>query len=596
MRLITAPMRSPFLITSGIFIVLLYYLLAYVSWKLALVSFGVFTFFAICYMGVAVLLKIIFRKLMNSVSLKLSAFFFTTAIIPTAMLILLAFLYAMFLVGISESYVFLRVIRYQYQQMSPDSEDVRFEADGTHLCFVAEDGRGQHLDDDFFKQIHELTGTDFTASMVKVSRVVNLDGEQVDTHTEPDKEEKMEELVIPLFSTLSEEEQDQLKGQGVIIGGRHMQYPIIFPIQIDGKKTRDIVLFMIRVDLKQFVVNLFKGESSFADVNRQVLLIIIPVSISFLIFQFYLLVKGMFFVGSITGSTRRLVHGVGEIRKGNFDYRIHNVEDQQLREVAESVNTMASEIQGLFLERMEREQMTRELEIARRIQSSVLLQGIFGEDLYRIAVHSRASRVVGGDYCNFYKKDSGIEILAGDVSGKGLGAAMYVSEVDGLFYGLAARREPAEVIVDALHRFFLDRGGGSTFFSATLLDIQPEAGVMTYFRLGDPPLLVHRKDGRWMIQRPKGMIAGMRGVENILPYLERVEIPLEEVDGAFIFSDGFLELFPEGLTEIMGLVEGLDLTNVETCHQALIQCVQERSEGVELMDDVTYALVSLVRS
>ncbi len=600
-RFFLKPLLSPFLITIGVFVVFLYYMTTYISWHFGLVSFGIFAFFTLSYLFLAWILKLIFKRIVGSVSLKLTAFFITTAILPLLMVLMLTATYLLFLVGVTESYVFTRVVRYAYHQRTGSKDtDLRFRTHGGKIYFEPEHGRRVELDSNFFDNVKELTGTDYSAAVIRFSSLVNLEGEPV---KHPDaKGEKNEgneksigaetpHFTMPIYSSIPEGENAE-KGTHLnfTLSWPYLTYPVVFPLEKD--LSGPILAFMIRVDLKGFASNLFSGTNSFSKVNRELLIFVLALSLAFALFQFYLFLKGVFFAVSMSTATRHLVRGVGEIRKGNFDARIPELRDKNLGQVGEAMNEMAANMQELFQEKVAGEQMAQELEVARRIQSSVLLQGIFGEEEYRIAVHSRASRVVGGDYCNFYKKESGLEILAGDVSGKGLGAAMYVSEVDGLFYGLAARHEAPEVIVEGLHQFFLDRGGGSSFFSATLLDIRPDVGKIDYYRMGDPPLLVKRKDGRWYVSRPKGMIAGMRGVSQILPYLEKVTFPLDEVDGLFLYSDGFLELFPGGEPEIIRILTGLDIGDVESAYTMLASVIDAHASVKELMDDVTVALVS----
>ncbi|NOY22955.1 MAG: SpoIIE family protein phosphatase [Acidobacteria bacterium] len=594
-RFLLKPLFSPFLITIAVFIVFLYYMAAFVSWHFSLISFGIFIFFTVSYIFLAWILKIIFKRIVGSVSLKLTAFFITTAILPLLMVLMLTATYLLFLVGVTESYMFTRVVRYAYHQRTGSHDtNLRFRTHGGKVYFEPEQGKRIELDLKFFDNVRELTGTDYTAAVIRVSALVNLDGEPV---AEPDGKDKKSigaensRFTMPIYSSIPGSDGGE-KGtnRNFTLSWPYLTYPVVFPLEKD--LTGGLLVFMIRVDLKRFVSNLFSGENSFSKVNREILIFVLSLSLAFALFQFYLLLKGLFFAVSMSTATRHLVRGVGEIRRGNFAARIPELRDRNLGQIGEAVNEMAVNMQELFQEKMAGEQMAQELEVARRIQSSVLLQGIFGEETYRIAVHSKPSRVVGGDYCNFYKKENGLAILAGDVSGKGLGAAMYVSEVDGLFYGLAARHEPPEIIVEGLHQFFLDRGGGSSFFSATLLDIRSEDGEIDYYRMGDPPLLVKRKDGRWYVSRPKGMIAGMRGVEQILPYLEKVSFPLNEVEGLFLYSDGFLELFPGGEPEIIRVLSGLDLEDVEAAYEILAGVIDAHASVKELLDDVTVALVS----
>lgn len=594
-RFFLKPLFSPFLITIGVFVVFLYYMTAFISWHFALISFVIFVFFAISYLILAWILKLIFKRIVGSVSLKLTAFFITTAILPLLMVLMLMATYLLFLVGVTESYMFTRVVRYAYHQRTGSQDtDVHFRTHRGKMYFEPEQGKKVELDTKFFDNIRELTGTDYTAAVIRIKGVVNLDGEPIEVPGEKSNKSigaGNSRFAMPIYSSLPGEADDE-KGTELnfTLSWPYLTYPVIFPLE--KELGGSVLVFMIRVDLKRFASNLFSGNSSFSKVNREILMIMLALSLAFALFQFYLLLKGLFFAVSMSTATRHLMRGVGEIRKGNFDARIPELGDKNLGQVGVAVNEMAANMQQLFHEKMAGEQMVQELEVARRIQSSVLLQGVFGEETYRIAVHSRASRVVGGDYCNFYKKEKGLEILAGDVSGKGLGAAMYVSEVDGLFYGLAARHEPPEVIVEALHQFFLDRGGGSSFFSATLLDVRPEDGEIEYYRMGDPPLMVKRTDGRWYVSRPRGMIAGMRGVERVLPYLEKVTFSLDEVEGLFLYSDGFLELFPGGEPEIIRILAELDLGNVEDAHEVLARIVDAHASLRELQDDVTVALVS----
>jgi len=582
------------LITIGVFVVFLYYMTAYVSWHFALASFVIFSFFTVSYIVLAWFLKMIFKRIVGSVSLKLTAFFITTAILPLLMVLLLTAVYLLFLVGVTESYVFTRVVRYAYHQRTGSHDtDIRFRTHGGKVFFEPEKGKRVELDKKFFDNVRELTGTDYSASIIQLSGVVNLNGEKTENQNQGGHQSiggGTTHFTIPVYSSLPGSAGVEKEGErNFTLSWPYLTYPVVFPLE--KELNSHVLAFMIRVNLKRFASNLFSGSNSFSIVNREILILLLALSLAFALFQFYLLLKGLFFAVSMSGSTRHLLRGVGEIRKGNFDARIPELSDRNLGQVGTAINEMAANMQELFREKIAGEQMAQELEVARRIQSSVLLQGIFGEGIYRIAVHSRASRVVGGDYCNFYKKEGGFEILAGDVSGKGLGAAMYVSEVDGLFYGLAARHESPEVIVEGLHQFFLDRGGGSSFFSATLLDVHPENNRIDYFRMGDPPLLVKRKDGRWYVSRPKGMIAGMRGVTRILPYLEKIMFPLDEVAGLFLYSDGFLELFPGGEPEIIRILSRLNLENIEEAHRILADVVDAHAASRELLDDVTVVLI-----
>src|SRR5690606_35645301 len=86
----------------------------------------------------------------------------------------------------------------------------------------------------------------------------------------------------------------------------------------------------------------------------------------------------------------------------------------------------------LIQEAIENERYKEELEIAKRVQGSLLPQRLERNDDFDITTFSRAAAEVGGDYYDTYRinRDK-VAIIIGDVSGKGTSAAFHMSQMKG---------------------------------------------------------------------------------------------------------------------------------------------------------------------
>ena len=95
----------------------------------------------------------------------------------------------------------------------------------------------------------------------------------------------------------------------------------------------------------------------------------------FLIIQAVAFVMGLSLARSITGSVHELFAGTERVRRGDFGHKIAIRSRDQLGELAGSFNSMTASIEGLLLEKAEKERLEQELRIARSIQMSLLPQG-----------------------------------------------------------------------------------------------------------------------------------------------------------------------------------------------------------------------------
>ena len=98
--------------------------------------------------------------------------------------------------------------------------------------------------------------------------------------------------------------------------------------------------------------------------------------------------------------------------------------------LAAAFNSMAADVERHQRAVVEQERIKRELELGRQIQHDMLPRGSLRLGLTEINGVSVPAREVGGDFFNYFELASGhIAMLVGDVSGKGVGPALLMANI-----------------------------------------------------------------------------------------------------------------------------------------------------------------------
>ncbi len=201
---------------------------------------------------------------------------------------------------------------------------------------------------------------------------------------------------------------------------------------------------------------------------------------------------------------------------------------------------------------------------------------------------------VGGDYYDYFPYPDGrIGLVVADVAGKGMPAAMMMSNMQAHMQVYTETfREPAEVVA-RLNKSLAARCPGNRFITFFLGLLDPLTGEMTYCNAGhNPPILV-RKNGTAEQLAGGGMILGIFGGAEY----ENQTIKLEEGDLLALFSDGITEACQPNLEEEFGeerLTELL-VANLASSSTIVIEKVMEKlnawGAGESFADDVTIVVV-----
>lgn len=259
-------------------------------------------------------------------------------------------------------------------------------------------------------------------------------------------------------------------------------------------------------------------------------------------------------------------------------------------------------LQPDYLDRLaEKERIKRELEIARQVQLSFLprqLPELTGLDVAALCLPANE---VGGDYYDFVKLGQNrLGVLIGDVSGKGVSAAFYMTLTKGIIKSSVQESpSPAEVLIRA-NRLFYENVERGIFVSLIYGVFDLTQRTFTSARAGhNPILLLRRQQQNAQFVSPQGLALGLNQGEVFARNIQEQTLVLNSGDVFVFYTDGFTEAM-NGRNEEFGearmseiLSNGLGATSLDTINN-IRNAVQIFSGDTPQHDDMTMVVVRVV--
>lgn len=203
--------------------------------------------------------------------------------------------------------------------------------------------------------------------------------------------------------------------------------------------------------------------------------------------------------------------------------------------------TVAIENSRLIKTSIEREHLIREMMLAQEMQRKLLPQTLPQFPTLELDAISTPAFEVGGDYYDFLQLDSSkLGIIVGDVSGKGVSAAFYMSEVKGIFQSLCKLYpSPREFVIKA-NEVLASSIDKHSFISLIYAVVDFASGTLTLSRAGHCPML-YVSEGKATYIRPSGMGLGLSKDSTFSESMEEQTFTLREGDVCVLYTDGVTE-------------------------------------------------------
>jgi sigma-B regulation protein RsbU (phosphoserine phosphatase) len=283
---------------------------------------------------------------------------------------------------------------------------------------------------------------------------------------------------------------------------------------------------------------------------------------------------------------------IGIFNVQNTEMNAFAPERIRLREaLAGHVATAISNARMFQRERFEKERMARELEEARTVQSGLFPATAPDAHGFDITGVCRPCREVGGDWYDYISLNNGrLAVVLGDVSGKGMGAALLMSSTRSVLRLHAARGLSPRAVLSEVNRFLVEDMPAGRFLTLIYAVVDPATQKITFASAGHPSPLLVDSNGARFLEADAGMPLGIMESE----YSEH-EIDMNSGSRIFLYSDGVTEAANASLEDY-----GTDRILSHAVHQAatvqtLLNDVVQFTSGYPVSDDITVVKIARQR-
>ena len=293
---------------------------------------------------------------------------------------------------------------------------------------------------------------------------------------------------------------------------------------------------------------------------------------------------------------RRLTLGVAELGSGNLDKQIAIHSKDEFGTLAAAFNKMTVDLKASIeqsaQERAEKERIGAELDVATKIQAS-MLPCIFPAfphraefDIYAVM---HPAKEVGGDFYDFFLIDEHtLAVVIADVSGKGVPAALFMVIAKTLIKNNAQNGKNPKEVFEMVNNLLCEGNDEHMFVTAFLGYLNIPSGRFTFVSAGHNPPFARLGGHFEELKVKNGLVfAVMKNME-----YEQAEITLQKDDELFLYTDGVTEamnlkkeLFGDArLTEIINSSTNLPLDKFIS---SIEREIDKFAEGAGQADDIT---------
>jgi phosphoserine phosphatase RsbU/P len=239
----------------------------------------------------------------------------------------------------------------------------------------------------------------------------------------------------------------------------------------------------------------------------------------------------------------------------------------------------------------QRQRMEQELNIAREIQQALLPRGFRDFPHLEISGINTPCQAVGGDYFDVFPMDEDrVAFVIADVAGKGLGAAMLTTMLQGSLAGVTLGADPVRVFQHV--NDFLCGHAEVGRYATAFLGILDREGNLDYLNAGHPSPLLLRNGQVTELYTEGSFPVGLISEASFAV----TRVALEPADTLVLFSDGVTEaadpdeqLF--GVPRLSETLAGKSDIPLDQLQEKVVQSVEKFSRGAGQADDITLLLI-----
>ena len=253
-----------------------------------------------------------------------------------------------------------------------------------------------------------------------------------------------------------------------------------------------------------------------------------------------------------------------------------------------NIIAVAIENKRLFKKQIRQERINKELELAKEFQEMLIPENIPNSSKYEVDTIYMPHFNIGGDYLDFMKfSEDRFALVIADISGKGVAAALLMSNFQAMLQSLIFQYRDLETFVFALNQAVYRITRSDKFITFFIAEIDVKQREIKYINAGHyPPMLLN--NGKIELLEQGSTVIG--AFEN-LPFLQESTVKMGKDAILFCFTDGLVDLKnPEGDFYDEEMVKDFILKNrnlsASKFNEELIGQLEEFKQTEEYVDDI----------
>lgn len=235
-------------------------------------------------------------------------------------------------------------------------------------------------------------------------------------------------------------------------------------------------------------------------------------------------------------------------------------------------------------------QMTRDLQIARRVQEALVPQRAFTTARLEIRSAYIPSEVLSGDFYDYFTQGDASYIFVADVSGHGLPAAILVSLLKSYIHSEADNDRPLSEFMERLNDFLFSVSLPTQFATAALFRVDDHQ--LVYSNAAHPPFLLYQREQRRTIvlEQPSNLLGAMPKME-----FEEHAIDVFPGDTLFVYTDGLTDRVNRdgdfySIDRVARVMETVHDADVNTIYESIFSDVSSFAATEEFKDDIAFVV------
>lgn len=309
--------------------------------------------------------------------------------------------------------------------------------------------------------------------------------------------------------------------------------------EVESNSSDIFIMYSISEEINDYKVYVFLSTDEVFESSNLNLYITLYIEILIYITMFCLIYQIV--ERKMIKPIHRINRDLTSISEGDLSTIVNIKSSEEFIELSDDINLTVNSLKTLISEAEHRNE--QDLKLATTIQYSALPSSfeIFKKrrdlDIYALM---NTAKEVGGDFYDFYFIDNThFAILIADVSGKGIGAAMFMMSSKTLIKSLVEKGMSVDEAFIEANKKLCENNEAEMFLTSWMGVIDLETGLLSYVNAGhNPPLIYSKKQDKFIYlkDKPNFILAGLSSAK-----YTKHELNLSPGDKIYLYTDGVSE-------------------------------------------------------